>query len=175
MSDKDPSVCEEQVFQSLYNEHLKSVRNFIYYKNGDLDRAEDIAQESFIKMWNNCKDVIFEKAKGFLFTVANRLFLNEVRHEKIKLSFAKDAPKNIEKNDPAFLIEEQEFKTKLETVISALPEKQREVFLMSRIDKMSYKEIAETLEISVKAVEKRMNVCLKTLREKVEELKIYKI
>ena len=56
---------------------------------------------------------------------------------------------------------------KLQNAISDLKEGQREVFLLSRIDKKTYKEIAEMLSISVKAVEKRMTLALKQLREKV--------
>ena len=68
-------------------------------------------------------------------------------------------------------MEEDEFKTRLEAAIGELPETQREVFLMNRIDKMTYNEIAEALGVSVKAIEKRMGKALKTLRSKIKELK----
>ena len=61
-------------------------------------------------------------------------------------------------------MEEQEWKNKIEAAIAALPEKQRTVFLMSRIDKKTYKEIAEVLGISKQAVEKRIYKALDTLR-----------
>ena len=70
---------------------------------------------------------------------------------------------------------EDEFKDKLEMAISNLSEKQREVFLMNRIDKMTFGEIALEFEISVKAVEKRMGIALRTLKEDVEELRLFKI
>lgn len=169
------SICEEHNFQILYGKHIKEVRNFLYYKCGDYDLSEDLAQESYIKMWENCATVIFESAKGFLFTVANRLFLNKVRREKIELKFIKEKSSDHNSEHPEFLLEEAEFKSKLEAAISALPEKQREVFLMNRIDNMPYKEIATTLNISVKAVEKRMGICLQTLKKNVTELQTRKI
>jgi len=169
------STCEEHIFQSLYTKHIKEVRNFLYYKCGNYDLAQDLAQESYIKMWENCATVIFDSAKGFLFTVANRLFLNKVRREKVELSFIKEKPPTHNNEHPEFLMEEQEFKSKLEAAISDLPEKQRTVFLMNRIDNMSYKEIATTLDISVKTVEKRMGTCLKTLKNNVSELRMRKI
>jgi RNA polymerase sigma-70 factor (ECF subfamily) len=71
---------------------------------------------------------------------------------------------------PEFLLEEKEFLDKLQVAISDLKEGQREVFLLNRIDKKTYKEIAEMLEISVKAVEKRMHLALVQLREKVGKI-----
>ncbi|MBX2818016.1 MAG: sigma-70 family RNA polymerase sigma factor, partial [Saprospiraceae bacterium] len=66
---------------------------------------------------------------------------------------------------PEFLLEEKEFKRLLEDAISALPEGQRAVFLLNRIDKKTYREIAEDLSISAKAVEKRMHKALASLRK----------
>lgn len=173
--DQNTSVCEEDVFQSIYEEQIAPVRNFLYYKCGDLDRAEDMAQDSFIKMWENCAKVIFGKAKSYVFTIANRLFLNEVRDEKVKLKFETSTGSRVETEDPEYLAIHAEFKQSLESAISNLPEKQREVFLMNRIDNMKYSEIAATLNISVKAVEKRMHQCLKTLKNEVKELRTRKI
>jgi RNA polymerase sigma-70 factor (ECF subfamily) len=62
---------------------------------------------------------------------------------------------------------EKEFLEKIEKAISDLPEKQKEVFLLSRIEKMKYREIAEILGISVKAVEKRMHLALLEMKEKI--------
>ena len=45
---KNISVCDDIVFSTIYEEHYTAVRNFIYYKNGNLDEAEDVAQEAFM-------------------------------------------------------------------------------------------------------------------------------
>jgi RNA polymerase sigma-70 factor (family 1) len=174
-SGPEHSVCQEKNYAKLHKEHGRSIRNFIYYKCGDLEQAEDIVQEAYIKLWENCKNIVIEKAKSFLYTVAQRLFINDVRHKKVELNFIKG--KNTEKNnqDPSFIFMEDEFKERLEKAISDLPEKQREVFLMNRIDKMSYEEIATLLEISVKAVEKRMHNALGTLKDRIKELNYHKI
>ena len=83
------SVCESKVFEELYANHSRTLYNFVYYKCGNQDQAEDLVQEAFIKMWNNCAKIIFEKAKSFLYTVANNLFLNEVAHKKVVLKLMK--------------------------------------------------------------------------------------
>ena len=67
-------------------------------------------------------------------------------------------------------MEEQEFMVKLKKAIADLPDKQREVFLLSRIDKKKYSEISEMLGISIKAVEKRMSQALVILREKIGDI-----
>jgi len=136
----------------------------MYYKCGNQDQAEDLVQEAYIKMWDNCAKVMYEKAKSFLYTVANNMFLNEVAHKKVVLRYKLTPRSSVTKEDPEFIIEEKEFMSKLQNAISNLTDGQREVFLMSRIDKKSYKEIAELLSISIKAVEKRMHGALVKMR-----------
>ncbi len=170
MEKSSKSVCDRPVFTELFESHAEAVRNFIYYKCGDKEQAEDVMQEAFIKMWHHCKKVIFEKAKGFLCTVANNLFLNQVARQKVRLEYTKlpHSNKNIE--SPDFVMEEKEFMNKLQDAIAELPDGQREVFLLNRIDKKTYTEIAEMLDISVKAVEKRMHNALKKMRILVKNI-----
>lgn len=167
MNIETKSVCEESTYKLLFEAHSKTLFNFIYYKCGDVEQAEDVVQEAFIKLWNNCSNVVFEKSKSFLFTVARNLFLNEVAHKKIVLQHKLTLAPDRTDETPEFLLEEQEFMAKLKRVIAELPEKQREVFLLSRIDKKKYSEISEMLNISVKAVEKRMSQALVTLRDQL--------
>lgn len=168
------SVCQEDNFHELYTANAKSLRNYLYYKCGDLNKAEDLSQEALIKLWENCKSVVFEKAKSYLYTVGQRLMINQIRHEKVVLNFEKGTNLSVNQEDPDYVLREKDFAVQLEQAISALPEIQREVFLMNRIDKLSYAEIAELLGLSVKAVEKRMHNALENLRNSVKELGIYK-
>lgn len=146
-------------------EHAEGLRNFLYYKSGNLPQAEDLVQDAFGKLWENCEKVKPEKAKSFLFTVANNLFLNQVEHRKVVLKFENRGHSQQSNETPQYLLEQEEFRLRLEKAIAGLPEGQRVVYLMNRIDKKTYKEIAEALEISVKAVEKRMHKALNVLRK----------
>ncbi|SHI92432.1 RNA polymerase sigma factor [Aquimarina spongiae] len=170
MEQSSKSVCDRPVFTSLFETHAETVRNFIYYKCGNKEQAEDVMQEAFIKLWHNCKKVIYEKAKGFLCTVANNLFLNQVAHQKVRLEYSKLPHRNKNIEAPDFVMEEKEFMDKLQQALAELPEGQREVFLLNRIDKKTYAQIAEMLDISVKAVEKRMHNALKHLRKLVKNI-----
>ena len=103
-------VCEEKVFQTVFYEQAEHLRNFLFYKTGNLARSEDLVQDAFSKLWENCAKVPFAKARSFLFTVANNLFLNQVEHQKVILKFERGGYVQ-EKTDinPQFLLEEKEF------------------------------------------------------------------
>lgn len=165
------SVCEEKTFRILFDNHSEVIRNFIYYKCGNMQQAEDITQDAFVKLWKNCKKVVFEKAKSFVMKVAQNAFYNEMDHKKVVLKYNAQAnPIRIDGQSPEFLIEEKEFMVKLQRSISELPVKQREVFLLSRKDKKTYREIAEMIGLTQKAVERRMHLALVELREKLGDI-----
>ncbi len=173
----NPSLCEDRTYQEVHQTHAKSLQNFLFYKCGDLEQAKDFAQEAFIRLWNNCSKVTFEKVKSYLFTIGNRLFLDNYDHQKVVLKFEyrqNRSEAQLETN-PEFIYQHDEFKERLEVAVSSLPEKQRSVFLLSRIDKMKNKEIAVTLDISVKMVEKHISNSLKNLRDQLDELNHSKI
>jgi len=170
MSIPPKSVCDQPVFNDLFKMHSRTIRNHIYYKCGDPDQAEDIMQEAFIRLWNNCKKIFLEKARAFLYKASTNLFLNQVEHKKVRLEYAKGYHRDRNHESPDFLLEEKEFMIKLQGAIADLSEAQREVFLLNRIDKKTYNEIAEMLGISVKAVEKRMHNALKKLRKIIKNI-----
>lgn len=167
MSKDQHNICHSKTFELLYNTYAKDLRRFIFFKTQDIDKAEDILQETFIKLWNNCENVNYNKVKSYLFTVASNTFLNIVKHEKVVRNYQKSNANHQTNESPEFIMLEKEFMDKLERTIDALPEKQKEVFLLNRIEKKTYKEIADRLNISVKAVEKRMHSALLVLREEI--------
>jgi len=171
MSNEKPRLCNETYFNEFYLQHIQSASNFAFYKSGDKDSALDLVQDAFSKIWENCSKIDFNKAKTYLFTTVNNLFLNSVKHHKVVMEYAKAVPYQEATNQsPEYLLEEEEFKQKLQYTISLLSDAQREVFLLNRIEGKKYREIAELLGISQKAVEKRMSGALKILREKIDNI-----
>ncbi|MCB0519384.1 MAG: RNA polymerase sigma factor [Lewinellaceae bacterium] len=159
-------VCQEPVFQELFFAHARHVRNFLYYKGANASESEDLMQEAFLRMWRDCAKVPFEKARGFLFAVAGNLFLDAKKHEQVVLRFQRLQPVETQEDEtPQFQLETRELQDRLEKAIAQLPENQRIVFLMNRMDKMTYADIADHLDLSVKAVEKRMSKALVELRQ----------
>lgn len=161
------NVCNEKTFSSVYQAHGKAVWRFIYFKCGDQAQADDLVQDAFIKLWQNCAKVSEDKAKSFLYTLCNNAFLNEMAHKKVVLRHAKLQPEKTHYQSPEFLMEEKQFEKKLQASLENLTEAQRTAFLLNRIEGKKYSEIAEILNISVKAVEKRMSQALSKLRKDI--------
>ncbi len=161
------NVCDDQVYSEIFRTHSKTIFNYIYYKFGNEEKAHDAVQEAFVKLWENCAKVAPEKARAFVSTVANNLYLNVIKAEKVRLKH-REPGGNVTRESPEFLLEEQQFKEKLEAALSALPDNQRTTFLLNRIDGKTYAQIAEIEGVSVKAIEKRMHLALKSLREEID-------
>ncbi|MGB4837404.1 MAG: sigma-70 family RNA polymerase sigma factor [Saprospiraceae bacterium] len=157
------TLISEKDFKQFYIENFSAVRMFIYSKCSDIYLAEDIAQESFVRLWKNKDKVILSKARSFVFTVSGNLFLDHMRHEKVKNSYKNGFEIKFDTSDPQFILEMDEFKLKLEETIMGMPEGARVVFLLNRIEKMTYSQIAESLDLSVKAIEKRMQRALEIM------------
>ena len=160
----NPLSLEE--FKILFDDLYVPIKNFIYYKVGDVALAEDIAQDVFVKLWEKRKDIEKGKVKSLLYTIANNLTMNHFNHQSVVLNFERSYSPGISES-PQFVLETKEFDDLLQRTISAIPEKSREVFLMNRIDKLTYKEIAKRLEIGEKAVEKRMHKAIELLKDKI--------
>ncbi len=158
----------KEEFKSIFDQYYDLIRNFLYYKLGDVEQAEDIAQEVFIKAWQKRDQIVVSSVKSLLYTIANNLAINHFQSAQNRYEFQLKKEDKPTSETPEYKMEEVEFANKLNEVLADLPENQRVVFLMNRIDDLTYKEIAERLEISVKAVEKRMHKALAFLREHIE-------
>ena len=154
--------------KSIYDEYFDALRGFLYYKCGDIEVAEDLVQEVFIKVWEKREGIEMTTIKSLLYTMCNNLLMNYFNHQKVVQRHQSEAPPaDRHTSTPQFEMEEKEFEQQLNSSISDLPDGCREVFLMNRIDKLKYAEIAERLELSVKAVEKRMSKAISILKEKL--------
>ena len=164
------NVCAQHIFDSVYKKYSKDLHDFLYYKFGERLNPKDKVQDAFIKLWENCAKVPSNKAKSFLFTTANNLMLNEAAHQKVVLKHQKLPHKTETKETPQYKLEEKEYQQKIEYSLSKLTEAQRVAFMMNRVEGKRFKEIAALLDISTKAVEKRIYGALKVLREDIKGL-----
>ncbi|MEO1098729.1 MAG: sigma-70 family RNA polymerase sigma factor, partial [Bacteroidota bacterium] len=88
----ESDVCKEAVYEKIFLELSSSLRNFLLYKFRNLKQAEDVVQEAFFVLWQNCKSVTPELAKAYLFKVAQNQFLKLVEKEKVRNRHTADFP-----------------------------------------------------------------------------------
>lgn len=150
-----------QVFRELY----APLRNFIYFRCGDADLAEDLVQDTFLKLWEMRKNVDKATIKAYLYKIAQNGTINYQRRQQLYYKFIRKAEFHKETDTPEKIAEMNEYEQKLQNALGLLPEGGREVFLMNRLEDLTYTEISERLGLSVKAIEKRMSKALKILRE----------
>ena len=130
--------------------------------------ATDIAQDSFMKIWEKNLEYNENQIKGLLYKISKELWISQYRKIYSARKFELNLTYEDERITPEDLLEYDELRVQYEEVLSILPENQREVFLMSRMEDLTYKEIAERLDIGVKAIEKRMSLALRTLRKELK-------
>ena len=164
-------ICDEKLFASIFTRYSKVLHNYLYYKFGGGLLYEDKVQEAFIKLWDKCDEVPINKAKSFLFKVATNGVLNEIKHQKVVMNYKNTKPKNYTAEHPQFILEEKEYLEKYKKALEKLTDGQREAFLLNREEGKRFKEIASFLNISVKAVEKRIYGAVKKLREEIKEIR----
>jgi RNA polymerase sigma-70 factor (ECF subfamily) len=98
--------------------------------------------------------------------------LNAIAHQKVVLNYEKTNVTSDRTNEnPEHILEQSQFEVKLLSAINKINETQRIAFLMHRIDGKKYAEIAEELNISVKAVEKRIHLALVELKKEIENFR----
>ena len=154
----------KEKFQACFDKHFDAIRNYLYYRSGDAELATDLAQDVFMRIWE--KQMVLEdgQTKGLLYKMASDSFVSHLRKLKVRKDYLESMPLAFKTEPSESSMDYEVLKKQYEKILSALPEKQRVVFLMSRMNGLTYQEIAERLTISVKAVEKRMRNALGQLR-----------
>ncbi len=161
------TVCDEHIFEQIYKRFAKELHNILYYKFGNQLNTEDKIQEAFVKLWQNCKDIEPDKAKGFLFVTAKNLSLNELKHNKVLLAYSKTVENNDTYTTQEHFKEPDEKLVKYKKALENLTEAQRVAFMLSKVEGKKHKEISEILGISQKAVEKRIYTAIKKIKEDI--------
>jgi len=159
-------VTKEE-FKNLFDLYFEDIRRYLYYRCGDTTVSTDLAQDTFMRIWEKQMDLQAEKDVGLLYKISGDLFVSHMRREKLR----RESPELIrfEQRDssPEDELLYQELQEKYEKALLKLSEAQRIAFLMSRTEELSYLEIATRLSISIKAVEKRITGALSRLRKEL--------
>ncbi len=151
-------------FKKIFDQNFDEIRSYVFYRCNDRDLATDIAQECFLKLWEKRDKIRLPEVKSLLYKMASDLFVNNYNQQKNHQRLFKNITFDEQNYSPEELFSFEQLKEKYESLLLKMPEKQRVVFLMSRLDGLQNKEIAIRLGLSLKAVEKRMTGALGFLR-----------
>ena len=152
-------------FKQIFDRYFDTIRSFIFYRCGDVDAASDMAQDVFMKIWEKRDQIDTSQIKALLYKISNDMVISNYRKNTTRLDYEQSMTTNSEAQlSPEEELNFQELSASYAKALEQMPEIQRVVFLMNRNDEMKYQEIAECLQLSVKAVEKRMSGALQYLR-----------
>lgn len=156
-----------QAFEALYQRHWPGLVDAAYKRLQSRQKSEDIVQEIFINLYEKREFLeIIISIKAYMHQALKFKVLNEFRAEGIRSAYATSFfLNNVCKNDFAPYLEVKELNREIEKTLENLPEKCRQVFLLSRKENLSNKEIANELKISVSTVEKHIGKALKALKD----------
>lgn len=154
----------KEEFKSLFDTYFEDVRRYVLYRSGDEDIATDVAQETFMRVWEKQMIIDPQRVKGLLLKIASDLFISQYRRKQVANNFFNTFQPTGKSSTPEDELNFQELLKAYDAALKTMPEKQRTVFLMNRIDELKYKEIADRLGLSVKAIEKRMSLALEHLK-----------
>jgi RNA polymerase sigma-70 factor (ECF subfamily) len=161
---------QPEAFEEVFRANFPRLADYARGLVGSQDAAEDVVQEVFVALWTHRDRVNTpENMVAYLYRSVRNRGLNFLRHQRLVSDFqARKAAEGGTDSPPADQgAEESELAVAIRTAIEALPPRTREVFRLSRDQGLTYPEIAEALEISIKTVETLMGRALKTLRQRL--------
>lgn len=162
----------KEEYHSLFKEHYNSMCNYAFAMINNRDEAEDIVQGVFVDFWNKPdKETITAEFENYLIRSIKFKCIDFHRKEVVKRKYEEAAVHEQSQFDEEDNEENPALKDLINLSISQLPEKTQEVFRLSKLEGMSYKEIADQLGISPKTVENQMGRAFKMLREKLKNYK----
>jgi RNA polymerase sigma-70 factor (ECF subfamily) len=161
---------DRNAFNELVRIHAQGVMNVIYRMCGDAQVAEDAAQETFIRAWSHLGSFRVDSSlRNWLYRIALNTATDMLRREKHilpndveELSLADPQP------GPEGIYLQEERTALVQAAIQSLPDASRAVLVLKEYEGLSYREIADALDIPIGTVMSRLNYARKTLKEKLE-------
>lgn len=140
---------------------------FAYSITRSTPDAEEVVNDVFIAIWERHQDLLgLETLKSYLFRAVKNRSLNQISRNRLPFDeMREEMPVPSKEFSALDQMEAKESSEKITTLIDKLPTKCKQVFLFSRVHELSYKEIAELMDISPKTVENQIGLALKFLKE----------
>jgi RNA polymerase sigma-70 factor (ECF subfamily) len=161
---------DRNAFSELVSKHARGVMNVVYRMCGDALIAEDAAQETFIRAWQNFSSYRPQTPlRNWLYRIAFNAGMDMLRKEKrILPNDIDDLHLEDAQPGPEILVLQQERTALVQKAILSLPDASRAVLVLREYEGLSYHEIADALDIPVGTVMSRLNYARKALKEKLQ-------
>lgn len=162
---------DEDAFESLLGLYWNGLLRFALRVLQDRDRAEDVVQEAFIQLWNRRAEwKRTDTVRPLLYRIVRNRALNEKRRANAFRKWAGKLRSSERDPTPTPLddAETSDLRTLLRKAVDSLPERRREIFVLIRYHRLSYREAAETLGLSPQTVANQLSRAMKDLREALE-------
>lgn len=163
---------DKSAYQHVFHTYYKYLCNFAFNIVKDKDSAEEIVQEIFYILWDKHSTIeIHTSLKAYLFRAVQNKCINQLKHIDIREKYKEYNQEQISHNEQQVddAVSANELAIKINEAINELPTERKRIFILSRKQGLKNREIAETLDISIKTVENQMGKALKFLREKLED------
>lgn len=160
---------DKNAFRYFFEKYYSELCNFVNIYLKDTSLSEEVVQDIFVYFWENKSKInIHSSARAYLFSASKYRSLNELRKQK-QIPRSKDSAsagnlQTLPDETEDYFTDPEELKNILDQAIQQLPEKCQEIFLLSKKENLSNKDIAGQLNISVKTVENQITIALKKLR-----------
>ncbi len=162
----------ERAFTLLFRRYYKDLVLFAGLFLPEREVCEDIVQSVFVAIWEKRAGVgIHTSFRSFLLKSVKNGCLDELRHRKVVWEHEADSAlrQSIHNVSTEQYVFYSELASRIDEALAQLPEKQREVFEMSRMQGIKYKDIAKELNISERTIEERMAKSIKTLHKALKD------
>jgi len=164
---------DKNSFRDLFSKYHQSLFNFVLYRLKDEVIADDIVQETFLRVWKHRNSIKPNQSFfSYIAKISNNLCMDYFRHENVKLRHQEHIPQLTQSgaDNPAIQYESKILEDKIQSIVNnSLPEKCREIFILSRVNGLANQDIAELLEVSRRTVENQLYRALKVLRSKLKD------
>ena len=160
--EKDDELAISLIFRAYYSYLCKAAYKII----PDSNLAEDLSQEVFFELWRKKGQLqVNTSLKAYLRRAVVNRALNYIRDQKIKFADENPYPLPSREANAGQQMEADELQQRIDEAIDRLPARCRIVFVLSRFEDMTYQQIGDALDISVKTVENQISKALRILRE----------